>query len=147
MDNEEVTRLYTKYRRPIFAYVYRMLNDSMAAEDVTNDTFLRLKATDNVQYPPSWLQHVAYHLVVDHIRAHKREVELPLYLPVWDNTEVRHYVQAGIAHLTAPQRQALYLRYWLQLDNAEAGRIMGRSDKAVEQLHHRAKEKLKEVLR
>ncbi len=69
--------LVSRYQRPVFSFIYRMIRDRELAEDLAQDTFIR--AFDNLRkYDPaykfsSWLFKVGHNLTVDHIR--RRELD------------------------------------------------------------------------
>ncbi len=69
--------LVSRYQRPIFSFICRMVRDRELAEDLAQDTFIR--AFDNLaKYDPdykfsSWLFKVGHNLTVDHIR--RRELD------------------------------------------------------------------------
>lgn len=69
--------LVSRYQRPVFSFIYRMVRDRELAEDLAQDTFIR--AFDNLgKYDPaykfsSWLFKVGHNLTVDHIR--RRELD------------------------------------------------------------------------
>ena len=68
--------LVSRYQRPVFSFIHRMVRDRELAEDLAQETFVR--AFDNLRkYDPaykfsSWLFKVGHNLTVDHIR--KREL-------------------------------------------------------------------------
>jgi len=69
--------LVSRYQRPVFSFIFRMVRDRELAEDLAQDTFVR--AFDRLaQYDPgykfsSWLFKVGHNLTVDHIR--RRELD------------------------------------------------------------------------
>jgi len=69
--------LVSRYQRPVFSFICRMVRDRELAEDLAQDTFIR--AFDNLaKYDPdykfsSWLFKVGHNLTVDHIR--RRELD------------------------------------------------------------------------
>jgi RNA polymerase sigma-70 factor, ECF subfamily len=64
--------LIRRYERPVFSLVYRMVRDRELAEDLTQDTFIRvLNHVD--RYRPefkfsSWLFKIANNVAIDHLR-------------------------------------------------------------------------------
>lgn len=82
-DHELVTRAQTgsdkayrelldRYQRPVFSIVYRMIRDREQAEDLAQETFVRV--FNNIdRYDPrfkfsSWIFKIATNLTIDHIR-------------------------------------------------------------------------------
>ena len=64
--------LVRRYERPVFSLVYRMVRDRETAEDLAQDTFV--KVLNNVErYRPefkfsSWLFKIANNVAIDHLR-------------------------------------------------------------------------------
>ncbi len=67
---------YERYRRPIHAYVFRMLNSQEDANDVTQEVFVRVfKAWDRLRDREKlspWLYRLATNLAIDLLRRRKR---------------------------------------------------------------------------
>src|SRR4249920_2797094 len=83
-DDAAFAELVEPLRRPLFAYVYRMVTLRQDAEDLLQDVLIRV-----LQNLPSfrgearfktWLFGIATHVCMDHLRAKKRwRVEAQLY--------------------------------------------------------------------
>ncbi len=64
--------LVRRYERPVFSLVFRMVRDSATAEDLAQDTFI--KVLNNIdKYRPefklsSWLFKIANNVAIDHLR-------------------------------------------------------------------------------
>jgi RNA polymerase sigma-70 factor, ECF subfamily len=64
--------LIRRYERPVFSLVFRMVRDRELAEDLTQDTFI--KVLNNIErYRPefklsSWLFKIANNVAIDHLR-------------------------------------------------------------------------------
>ncbi len=64
--------LISRYERPVFSVIYRMIHDRELAEDLAQETFIKvLNALD--RYDPSykfssWIFKIAHNATVDHIR-------------------------------------------------------------------------------
>ncbi len=71
-DETAYRRLIERYRRPVYSLALRMLRQSEDAEDLTQETFVRMfRALD--RYDParpfsSWLFTIASRLCIDHLR-------------------------------------------------------------------------------
>ena len=64
--------LVRRYERPVFSLVYRMVRDRELAEDLTQDTFVKV-LTHIEKYRPefkfsSWLFKIANNVAIDHLR-------------------------------------------------------------------------------
>ena len=74
---------------------------------------------------------------------------LPTFHDTADLVEGREEVQhvlAGVAKLPEDRRDALIMRFALDMDNREIARALGRSDGATKVLIHRAIKQLEEEL-
>ena len=127
---ERVHALFEQLRVPVFRYLLRKTRDSGRAEDITQETFLRLfrhlredRPLDN---PKAWIFTVANNLAVDAIRDESRTKDLDE--TTWkDIEESRSSLQAdpeklmlqrerldrlhiAVLNLTPLQRECLHLR-------------------------------------
>src|SRR5205809_778558 len=69
--------LVRRYERPIFSLLYRMVRDRALAEDLAQETFIKVLnaiGTYNPQYKfSSWIFKIANNAAIDHLR--KREID------------------------------------------------------------------------
>lgn len=109
-----ITDAYKEYRLPIFHYVYCKLGNKEEAEDMTQETFLRLLdyslmvREDTVK---CFLFTIARNLVMDYLRRYYRKQEMLAFLMEEDAmspSDVESTVIAGeIQHLEFMKVQAL----------------------------------------
>jgi len=71
--NERAAReLVSRFERPVFSIIYRIVHDRELAEDLSQETFVRtfnnLHRYDRSYRFSSWLFKIAYNLTVDHLR-------------------------------------------------------------------------------
>jgi RNA polymerase sigma-70 factor (ECF subfamily) len=83
-DQGAFTELVEPFRRPLFAYVYRMVTLRQDAEDLLQDVLVRvlqsLPTFRGEARFKTWLFGIATHVCMDHLRAKKRwRVEAQLY--------------------------------------------------------------------
>ena len=77
--------LVAHYGQTVFSFVLRMVGNEARAEELTQDTFIKMFETIN-RYDPqraslaTWLCRLAYRLVVDELRRRHKD---PLYLPLY----------------------------------------------------------------
>lgn len=87
--SELTSRAWQQHRTMVLGYLRRRLSDPMLAEDLTQETFLRLHRAQPEFHEPAqlraWLLRTARHLLIDHIRARRSEVPLDESLPLVDN--------------------------------------------------------------
>jgi RNA polymerase sigma-70 factor (ECF subfamily) len=154
-EEELFARLYERYFDRVYGFLRVMLRDAHEAEDATQQAFMQvLEALPGFkprgQGFRAWLFTVARNKGIDHQRKQKklgvmepaaldrqRDNGPPQELPVlnWiSDDDLLLFVE----RLPLPQRQALLLRYMLDLTNEEIGQAMGRTPEDVRKLHHRA---------
>lgn len=161
-DREAFAYVTTEYMSDVYRFAYAILRDRAEAEDITQETFLRLwnKAGD---WQPtgrlkSWLLRIAHNLCMDGLRGQKgktaidwTEMDLPDGRPgptaLYAEQEVTQAVTGALLSLPERQRTALMLVYLDDCSYAEAAQIMELSVEALESLLARGKGKLKDRLR
>lgn len=144
---EEVAleRLYERYGRLAYALAYRLLHDSLAAEDIVQEAFLavwRKAATYQPQHGSvySWLQAIVHHRAIDRLRsASTRDrsytplepgIELQTMRAepdacdqVWQG-EQRRLVLAVLAQIPPEQRQVIDMAYFGGYTHAEIAELL-----------------------
>ena len=161
-DEDALGELYDEYAPRIYAYLYRRVQDTQLAEDLTGEVFVRmLQAIQARKFWHTsfrgWLYRIAHNLVVDHFRKQPPApaIELDEQL-VADQDDPESAVAERLSHrrlrsaisqLTADQQQVLALRFGEQLTSREAGEVMGKSVSAIEALQHRGLAALRRVLK
>jgi RNA polymerase sigma-70 factor, ECF subfamily len=156
--------LYDHFYDRIYRYVSFKAGDATAAEDITEDVFLRmLKSIGSYKHRghpfSSWLFRIAHNLVVDYFRKKGRDKSVPLdkVLAVVGESSVDldNYVQTKLAmrevnaameDLTDLQRQVISLRFAGGLSVNETAQAVGRNENAVKALQHAGIKKLRKIL-
>lgn len=138
---------------------YRMTGDAHEAEDIAQETMLRLwdhapqlGTRGNALKLAPWLKRVAMNLALDRLRLRKRssdaEVperadEAPLADQVIENAEEAQTARELVHELPERQRAAIVLTYYEELPNAEAAAVLDMKLKAFESLLFRARAALR----
>ena len=153
----------------IYGLALRLLGDPAAAEDVVQDTFVKLMAgarqIEGRARLTTWLYRVAYNAAMDRLRAQKREVQVPeegdeatLPMPsllvdmrlspevMARDNELRKALEAAIASLPTPLRAAFLLRDVEGLSTAEAAFALELTEVNLKVRLHRARLLLRERL-
>ena len=144
----------------IIGLARRTLGDAVEAEDIAQETFLRVwKAAGRWKSGQarvsSWVCRIALNLCYDRLR--KRREVLTDAIPEqadaslgqdrrMEQAESGHRVAEAVARLPDRQRQALELVHFQELSNIEAAEIMSVSVDALESLLARGRRKLKALL-
>lgn len=155
--------LVERWEGPVHAFLWRMTGSREEAEDLTQDTFLKIHV-NAARYEPegrfrSWLFRIAGNLVrswgrrrsiVGWIRYDPDLHERPSARPGPDDLlverETGRRVRDALAGLPARQRQALILRKFHELSQREIAETMGVTEGAVESLLIRALAGLRKTL-
>lgn len=170
-DTGSFETLLRKYFPRIFNYIYRLVGSRETAEDLTQETFVRVYRAA-VSYQPrakfqTWLFTVARNLALNELRRLKRKmVSLdadregkdgrmrtqmadPRAYPADEQLllkERRQQIRSAIASLPESQRSAVVLRRYEGFSYEQIAQALGLSVSAVKSLLSRAKENLKERL-
>jgi RNA polymerase sigma-70 factor (ECF subfamily) len=154
-DQAAVMRLYERYQASVFRYIfYRVQGDQHCAEDLTADVFVRMltKLKTYVQGDQpilAWLYTIAHNLVIDHYRSANSTSHLSLEEDLVAG-DVGHPVQATddrlaqeclakvLKYLTEEQRQVILLKFVEDRDLVEVAALLGKNERAVRSLQHRA---------
>ena len=77
-DREALEALYHRYARAVFSLAMRMLSDSGAAEEVTQDVFFKVWRRASSYHAQrgkvtAWLFSIAHHRTIDELRHRRRE--------------------------------------------------------------------------
>lgn len=172
-DPEAFQLLMERYAGPITNLAFRFLDSRPDAEEIAQETFLRL-----YEHPPrlpenirlfTWLYRVAVNLCIDRLRRSRRSpVTISLDLPAETEesgeenfhqrlsppglptpreqaarSELAEAVRRAVAHLPAGLRAPLLLSTMEELSQQEIAEILGLSPKAVERRLSRARSLLK----
>lgn len=157
-DLDRFVELYDRYVVAVFRYCSRRLPRA-AAEDATSITFLNAIGAIRELGPErhlafrAWLFTIAHNAVVDQLRKRQHlpidEIEIVEAGPSLDERAVlsdrRQRLAWAIATLGPEQQQVIHLRL-AGLQTAEIGEVLGKSAGAVRVIHHRAVNRLRELM-
>ncbi|MBR8141689.1 RNA polymerase sigma factor [Burkholderia sp. AU19243] len=159
-DASAVRVLVARKLPRLLALATRMLGDRSEAEDVAQETFLRIwnhapRWRDGEARFDTWLHRVVLNLCYDRLRG-RREEPVDTLPDVADtqpepaaHAELRSRdvrVRAALAALPPRQREALVLQYYQEMSNVEAANLMGITVDALESLLARARRNLRAQL-
>jgi len=151
--------LVDRYHPRLCAYLYRMLGDRSAAEDVAQETFLAvftsLHTLGDDRSFDAWLFTIAHHKATPHLRRRAILQFVPLDQVVsrvgsWFGRETsdpiegfptRSSVQTTLDRMTPREREALLLHSWAGLKSREIAGILGVSPAAAAQRVTRARQR------
>lgn len=164
-DVEAFGRLFDRYHDVVFRFVFYRLGDRGAAEDLTQETFVRaFRRITSVSYQGrdigAWFVTIARNLVLDHVKSSRYRLEqaTPEITDVAPDSQrpgPESEVIAGATHeellrcvakLGEDQQECITLRFLQGLSVSETAHIMGRNEGAVKALQHRAVRRLAQLL-
>jgi RNA polymerase sigma-70 factor (TIGR02957 family) len=147
---------FDRHRRLLFTVAYEMLGSVADAEDVVQDAWLRWSAAerDDVRDQKAYLVRITSRLALDRLGSARtrRETYVGPWLPEplltepgpEDTAELGEQVSLALLvvleSLSPADRAVFVLREVFGMPAAEVGGILGRSEAAVRQLAHRARE-------
>jgi RNA polymerase sigma-70 factor, ECF subfamily len=149
--------LYRELRPFVFSIAYRMLGTASEAEDVVQESFLRLHraGADEIRAPKSFLATVATRLSIDRLRSARARREqyfgtwLPEPIVTDDKLEARDEAETAdslslaflvlLESLTPVERAVFLLRDVFEYDYGEIARIVGKREDNVRQIAARAR--------
>lgn len=158
------TELYRSHLRDVYSYAYYRVGNHHDAEDLTEQTFLQayrhyeraLRESDGRPLRP-WLIRIAHNLAANFYRDRARKpqaaIEDAAVISAPHTTEAlvegrEELVEilAAVQRLPEDRREALIMRFALDMDNREIARALGRSDGATKVLLHRAIKQLERLV-
>ena len=159
-SGDAMAALSERHLASVFGCAWRILGDRAEAEDIAQETFVRLLRKAPAWQPDgpalrSWLLRVATNLCIDRRRVRARLVPMPdevedLAAPdragVEDDLAIRRAVHRALRGLPERQRAALVLVHFHGLSGREAAGALGTSEEALESLLARARRRLRQVL-
>ncbi len=160
-DEAAFNRLFERYRRIVFRFLYYRVEDPASAEDVTAEVFLRVsQALPSYRFQgspfQSWVLQIARNLAIDHFRKVSARPQVPLdeAMSMTDDDVERsaerrltgERLRTALAGLTEDQREVIILRFVLCCPIAEVATVLARSESAVKALQRRGLEALRDTL-
>jgi len=158
-DHQAFAELVERHSKMFFAAAYRVCGNPVEAEDIVQDSFLKLwskpqsfDATKGVKFT-TWFYRVVSNVAIDAARKKKPQVGTDIVDLMSDPSaaaddvmvvsEQQAALESAIQELPERQKMALNLCFYEGLSNKEAAEILGVGVKAVESLLMRAKKALK----
>ena len=139
-DKHAAAMLVSRHTNKIYAASFRMLGTKQAAEDATQETFLKLWR-HAARWKPgaakfeTWLYRVAMNICLDQLRKNRRETveeappemvdKAPLPDQAYFASEKRFLIDAALDALPPRQRLAIILCHFEELTNIEAAKNHG----------------------
>jgi RNA polymerase sigma-70 factor (ECF subfamily) len=148
-------RLVSTYQEPVFRMAYLFLGDPDEAEDIAQETFIRayyaLPRFESALPLRPWLLRIASNLAKNKLRSIGRffaALNRQLHEPEKHqaSTEDADLLWQAIRRLEIHQRQALYLRYFMDLSEDEMAQALNIAPGTVKSRLHRAQAALRKII-
>jgi RNA polymerase sigma-70 factor (ECF subfamily) len=165
-DRTAFRQLFDKHKKGVISHCYRFCMDTAVAEDLAQETFLRVYQSA-ARYKPkarfrTWLYKIATNVCLNEIRKFQRRsiffpqeehlsrLEVSADDPQPDeqleHAQHQNMVLGALGQLPEDQRAALMLRVAEEFSYREIGYQIGRNENHVKVLIHRGRKKLKKIL-
>ncbi|MFI8684240.1 RNA polymerase sigma factor [Rossellomorea sp. NPDC077527] len=161
-DHDRLEGLYETYFHDVYQYLFYFTNNSSEAEDLTQDTFMRVfksyHSFRNQSSLKTWIISIAKRTAIDHYRKRKLISLLPDVLlnlrkseegipeEEVEKSEEWQKVQAALSKLKPDYRNVVILRGLREYSVKETAEILDCKPSKVKVDYHRAMKQLKKEL-
>ena len=153
----DFTLVYNRYKKPLYNYVCKMLNDKSVTEDITQNVFLKfyenLSTIKKVSEPGAWLFATARNEVFGFLR--KKKIRSEEYLgegfehdsggSITDDieeAEIKFIIEAEIDDMEEETKEIFVLRQYSELSYKEIANVLGVDEGFVKGRLFRTRQKL-----
>ena len=167
-DVAALEELYSRYARPVFSFAVRIVGDSLVAEEILQEAFMRAwRQAERFEFSrgtfPSWLLSITHNLAIDEVRRRRRrpqraesvDISDVLRLEVDESanleeaaeaTELRERIQGAMDLLPDAQRRVIELAYFEGLTQREIAALLEEPLGTIKTRMRLAMQKLKDYL-
>jgi RNA polymerase sigma-70 factor (ECF subfamily) len=151
MDEESFRLFYERTARPLRGYLIRALNDRAAADDLLQESYLRLLKADLAddaggEHRKNYLFRIAANLITDR-KARRQETALNDDMETAVGPPADGDVTRLLATLKPAQRELLWLAYVERFSHFEIASMLSLKPQSIRPLLSRARHALAEALR
>lgn len=154
MSNDEMELLYNKYKNSVYRLAFSYCKNTADAEDITQETFIKrftadIKFSDD-KSEKAWLMKVAANKCKDLFKSITYKyfyysISLEEANLTYESSE-ESAVYHAVMELPPKYRIVIHLYYYEDYSVAEIGKILGKSDTAIQTRLYRARNLLKKSL-
>ncbi len=142
-DEDALLALHKRYANLVYSVAYRILGDNMAAEEVTQDTFVRVW-NKSLSFDPqkgrfvTWLLTVTRRIAIDALRSRQRREPKTgmLFMDedpnLWENVlstdgggDMRRMLKSALNQLPTEQRDLIEMVYFYGLSHSDIADMSG----------------------
>lgn len=153
-------KIYVRWRKPLYSFLYRLVRSGQDAEDITQDVFTNLwNSRERIDTSKNIKTYIFLLARQSAIRLIYRRQLHGSYLTEYDPIEASHdshdilvaeqtklLMEIAVDRMPPRQREIFNFRYKDNLDNEEIARRLGISENNVRQHIHNAKKYIQELL-
>lgn len=152
--------IYSCYYKQIFNYINGLVKDRSQAEDLTQDTLLKvfqsLKTVNEGRSLSPWIYRIARNTCIDYFRRKKPEYclneDVAFAVPEADcpehivlERETRDKLKAALGMMTMEYRRVLLLREYDSMSYRDIASRLDLKESSVKTMLHRGRRKLQEL--
>jgi len=157
---DEFAKIYDKYIKKIYNFIYYKTFHKELAEDLTSKTFMKAlenigRFNSNKGKFSSWLYRIARNTVIDHYRTQKKELNLAEFWGIKDPSNFPEQLEAQqkleevkkyLKKLSKEQQEIVVMRIWNELSYKEISQILEKSESACKMTFSRVMKNLRSDL-
>lgn len=152
--------IFSKYYKPVYYFIYKMIYNKTAADDIAQDTFLKvfksLKDTNEQVKLSTWIYRIAHNTCIDYMRKNRTSLEMidnvdyedtPLHDPetCFLNAETKDRIKNVMHRINSRYRMILILRDYNDLSYREIADVLKLSESCVKSLIYRARQEFQRL--
>ena len=164
-DENAFATLISKYQQQVHTHALRKTEDFQIAEDITQETFLRVyQKLDTLNYPTQfskWLYAIVDHLCIAWFRENRLQIRSlgAVHISEIEGEAYSRYIATEHAKATAESqsdlvkkllttlkksdREIITLHYFEEMTSSEIGKHLGVSENTIKSRLHRTRQRLK----
>ncbi len=154
MTTTEYNKCVELFSDNIFRFALKSVRDINTANDVVQDTFMRLwQHVQDVDFErvKSYLFRIAHNIMIDYFRKNKRNADFEsinknTYSFVHEYSDIKEQLEKAVNTLSQIQKTVVMLRDYEGYSYDEIGEITGLTNSQVKVYIYRARKKLKDYL-
>ena len=158
-DESALTQILSQYRPGLQNYIYSIVKDYAAAEDLTEDTFVKLlikKPKDRGEASfKTWLYTIGRNLSIDYLRKNPVGKYVPLdeiydisgeIIPSDSQEDTQRIIRDAMESINPAYKNILILFYFEDFSIEEISKIIKKPKKSTSVVLHRARQSMKKQL-
>lgn len=155
LQKEKIEELLVLYGDMVLRVAYTYLKSKSDAEDIVQDVFLHIMEKcpefNDDKHEKAWIIRVTVNMCKNKLNLFWNRNKCPIddikNISAYDSHDTDGNVLKSVMQLPDKYRIAVYMHYYEGYSTPEIAHIIGKSDTAVRSYLHRARNKLKEMLK